>query len=32
MEERIVAAAHGGRATARPLEDGGLEVTVELRR
>ncbi|MFL6188884.1 MAG: ATP-binding protein [Actinomycetes bacterium] len=29
---KAVAAAHGGRATARPLEDGGLEVTVELRR
>jgi signal transduction histidine kinase len=29
---RSVAAAHGGRATARALEGGGLEVTVELRR
>ena len=29
---RAVATAHGGRATARALEGGGLEVTVELRR
>jgi signal transduction histidine kinase len=29
---RSVATAHGGRATASALEDGGLEVTVELRR
>jgi signal transduction histidine kinase len=29
---RSVATAHGGRATARALEGGGLEVTVELRR
>src|SRR4029453_16424762 len=29
---KAVAAAHRGPATARPLEDGGLEVTVELRR
>jgi signal transduction histidine kinase len=27
---RSVATAHGGTATARALEDGGLDVTVEL--